>query len=203
MAGICLIRLTGIRPSLMPLPVGITSENAAHRIAVRWEQGGREVTGVYIPRRDTSSRMNALAGGRLFPGVHHHATFQVDEAGDRFEVRMTSRDGQADVAVSASVGDALPITSVFGSVDDASAFFESGSKGYSATSDSTRFDGLELRCRNWSVTPLDVHEVYSSFFSDTAVFPEGNATFDHALLMTGIAHEWRSMEDLCCAAAPA
>jgi hypothetical protein len=47
----------------------MSSENAAHRIAVDWDEAGYHGTGVYIPRRDTPSRFNALAGGRLFPGV--------------------------------------------------------------------------------------------------------------------------------------
>ena len=34
--GICLIRLGGIRPAGMPAALGVTSENAAHRIAVEW-----------------------------------------------------------------------------------------------------------------------------------------------------------------------
>ena len=42
-AGICLIRLEGIRPRLFPAWAGITSENAAHRIAVLWtESDGSE-----------------------------------------------------------------------------------------------------------------------------------------------------------------
>ena len=36
-AGICLIRLEHIRPKHAPEFVGISSENAAHRIAVLWE----------------------------------------------------------------------------------------------------------------------------------------------------------------------
>jgi hypothetical protein len=79
MAGVCLIRLKHIRPRWLPPFMGISSENAAHRIAVEWEQDGQLREGVFIPRRDTSSRLNALAGGRLFPGLHHHARFQVDE----------------------------------------------------------------------------------------------------------------------------
>jgi hypothetical protein len=35
-AGICLIRLEAIRPRLVPKFLGLASENAAHRIAVRW-----------------------------------------------------------------------------------------------------------------------------------------------------------------------
>src|SRR6201997_2099537 len=61
-AGICLIRLKHIRPRFLPAWLGLSSENAAHRIAVEWEQGGQTREGVFIPRRDTSSRLNALAG---------------------------------------------------------------------------------------------------------------------------------------------
>ncbi len=37
MGGICLIRLKAIRPRFVPIPWGICSENAAHRIAVEWD----------------------------------------------------------------------------------------------------------------------------------------------------------------------
>ena len=84
MAGICLIRLKHIRPRFLPAFVGISSENAAHRIAVQWESGGRTQEGVYVLRRDTSSRLNSAAGGRLFPGIHHHARFDVQEQDDRY-----------------------------------------------------------------------------------------------------------------------
>ena len=36
-AGMCLIRLEGIRPRRFPRALGLASENAAHRIAVVWE----------------------------------------------------------------------------------------------------------------------------------------------------------------------
>ena len=70
--GICLIRLEKIRAQGLPSFVGMSSENAAHRIAVVWDDDqGREQEGVYIPRRDTDSNFNRLAGGRLFPGEQH------------------------------------------------------------------------------------------------------------------------------------
>ena len=68
-AGICLIRLKHIRPKGFPAWLGISSENAAHRIAVEWDADGELRSGVFIPRRDTSSILNAMAGGRIFPGV--------------------------------------------------------------------------------------------------------------------------------------
>src|SRR5271168_187944 len=74
--GICLIRLEQIRPAGLPALVGMSSENAAHRIAVEWTgEAGKSCEGVFIPRRDTGSVVNQLAGGRIFPGEHHAATF--------------------------------------------------------------------------------------------------------------------------------
>jgi hypothetical protein len=189
-AGICLIRLKQIRPWFFPNFVGISSENAAHRIAVEWEQRGERRTGVFVPRRDTSSRFNTLAGGKLFPGVHHHARFQVDEQDDRFSVRMDSDDGKAHVAVQGQRGSALPATSFFGSIQEVSQFFSQGSLGYSAAAGHAEFEGLELRTLDWHIEPLAVEHVASSYFENEDLFPKGSVELDCALLMQGIRHEW-------------
>ena len=100
--GICLIRLKRVRPAFLPISWGIGSENAAHRIAVEWSENGETKHGVYIPRRDTNSRLNSWAGGTIFPGRHHHASFNVIENGEHYSVTMTS--GDAKVHVSGTVG---------------------------------------------------------------------------------------------------
>jgi hypothetical protein len=196
-AGVCLIRLTRIRPRYVPGLLGVSSENAAHRIAVEWEAGDATRTGVYIPRRDTSSRLNTLAGGRLFPGVHRRAHFRVAEHAGRYEVAMESHDGKARLCFDGCVASALPAGSVFGSIDEASAFFQRGSLGYSPKSKPGSFDGLELRTCDWHMEPLAVEHVDSSFFSDRNVFPDGSVRFDSAFLMRGIAHEWHAAKSLC------
>src|SRR5262245_54748433 len=63
-AGICLIGLRQVRPQLISGNFGLSSENAAHRIAVEWTDNGVTREGVYIPRRDTSSWLNTFMGGR-------------------------------------------------------------------------------------------------------------------------------------------
>lgn len=196
-AGICLIRLAHLRPRFLPSLIGVSSENAAHRIAVEWDQDGQLRTGVFIPRRDTSSWLNALAGGRLFPGVHHHARFNVKEDDRHFRVAMESHDGAARVVVGGEIATGLPRDSTFSSVDEASRFFESGSLGYSPSLSNGWFDGLELRSHNWRVEPLAINRIESSFFDDPAVFPAGSVTFDNALLMRNIHHEWHGRESLC------
>jgi Uncharacterized conserved protein (COG2071) len=197
MAGVCLIRLKAIRPRFLPSFLGISSENAAHRIAVEWDQYGETKEGVFIPRRDTSSRLNTLLGGRIFPGMHHHAAFQVHEQDDRYRVVLDSDDRYTHLLVDGHAAQALPRSSVFRSLKEASDFFEHGSLGYSVTAKPTHFDGLELRSFNWQVQPLAVDKVESSFFEDKALFPAGSVEFDCALLMRGIDHEWLGRGRLC------
>ena len=199
MVGICLIRLKNVRPSLLPSWLGISSENAAHRTAVEWDENGAIREGVYVRRRDTDSWLNSLAGGRLFPGIHHHAQFAVEETSDRNSVALRSDDGVTSMSVRGRRTDKLPASSVFRSLEEASSFFQAGSLGYSGTLDPSRFQGLELRCLNWQVEPLEVEEVRSSFFEDESLFPKGSIEFDCALLMRGIKHEWYGKSDLCCA----
>ena len=198
LVGICLIRLKQVRPSFLPEWCGISSENAAHRTAVEWDDKGVTREGVYVRRRDTNSWLNSVAGGRIFPGLHNHAAFTVKETSDHFEVALRSDDGETSMSVKGHRTDNLPATSMFQSLEEASAFYQAGSLGYSATTDATRFQGLELRCRNWSVEPLAVEEVRSSFFDDESLFPKGSIEFDCALLMRGIDHEWHGQSDLCC-----
>lgn len=69
-AGLCLIRLEGIRPALLPTPLGLNSENAAHRVAVVWDEDTQAREAVWIPRRDSNSLLAKLVGGRWFPGEH-------------------------------------------------------------------------------------------------------------------------------------
>lgn len=198
MVGICLIRLQDLRPKPLPSWLGVSSENAAHRTAVEWDENGVLREGVYVRRRDTSSRLNAWAGGWLFPGIHYHARFTVEESSDRYQIALRSDDGVTSMSVRANRASQLPASSAFQSIDEASAFFEAGALGYSATSDPARFQGLELRCLNWRAEPLAIEEVRSSFFEDDSNFPKNSIEFDCALLMRGISHEWHSKTDLCC-----
>jgi hypothetical protein len=198
-AGICLIRLKEIRPSSLPAVFGVSSENAAHRIAVEWDENGAVREGVYIPRRDTSSRFNVLFGGRVFPVVQHHAQFQITENDDYFRVIVDGDDGKTHLAVEAEIASALPATSVFRSLEMASDFFEKGAVGYSPSARSDTLHGVELRSFNWKIEPLAVKRVESSFFEDREIFPPGAAEFDCALLMRGIDHEWYARQPLCAA----
>ena len=190
-AGICLIRLEHIRPKFTPAFIGITSENAAHRIAVLWEENSETREGVFIPRRDTNSFINASVGGTLFPGEHHKADFTVEDA-DKIDFAMKSMDKTVSVELKGKISEKLPNNSIFSCLTEASNFFETGSLGYSVTGEAKHLDGIILQTKEWKVDALELDFVHSSYYADESTFRKGSIEFDHALIMQNIAHEWRS-----------
>lgn len=192
-AGICLIRLETIRPEGLPLPCGLSSENAAHRIAVTAPDGS---DAVFIPRRDSDSWLNQAAGGRLFPGRHHRARFEIEDDGNAVRLAMRSADGEVSLRVEGHQASALPPDSIFASLDDASRFFERGALGYSSTTKPGCYDGILLETKGWSVEPFAISNVASSYFDDTTRFPEGSVAFDHALVMRDLQHAWHPVSEL-------
>jgi hypothetical protein len=195
LAGICLIRLKNIRPFGLPAIFGVGSENAAHRIAVEWTEEGQTKEGVYIPRRDTNSWFNHWTGGRVFPGVHHLAKFEVKEEFDTYKLNIVSDDNNS-IFISAKRTKEFNSNSVFKTLEAASEFFKKGSVGFSPNK--TSYDGLELKTLEWHVDPLMVDDVKSSFFENEKFFPKGSVTFDNALLMRNIKHKWNNYEKCPC-----
>jgi hypothetical protein len=195
-AGVCLIRLGRLRPGGVPDWLGTRSENAAHRIAVEWDEPGGRQAGVYIPRRDTASAVNLLAGGRLFPGEHHRATFDVRETTEDLHVAFASADGTAQVTVDARVTQQFRGSALFDSLRDASDFFRQGSAGFSVGRDTHRLDGVRLDASRWIIEPLEVTAIRSSFFDDTRIFPRGTATLDCALLVRDIPATWAALQPM-------
>lgn len=192
--GVCLIRLEEIRPRGFPPFIGVASENAAHRIAVEWmDPKGTKKDGVFIPRRDTNSLLNRLAGGNLFPGLHRPARFDVVDDGHHIDFRMDSRDGSVSIRVTGEETVLWSENSCFPSLEAASPFFECGSQGYSFTGHQDRFDGMELHTLEWRVAPFAVSSLSSRFFEDPQRFPKGSVEFDHALIMRNILHEWHAL----------
>jgi hypothetical protein len=195
-AGICLIRLGDMRPLRFPRRMGLTSENAAHRVAVEWDTPTGTQTGVYIPRRDSNSWVNIALGGRIYPGEHHWARFQVEETDQHVRVAYTARDGSAQVDVSVHLSEQLNGSRLFADLAAASAFFEAGAVGYSATRRPQRFDGLKLKTFAWQIEPAVVDHAHSSFFEDLTRFPAGAAELDSALLMRSVPVVWEPLTTL-------
>lgn len=187
--GVCCLRLRNVRPRGVPAAFGIDSENAAHRFGVEWEDDdGERQAGVYVPRRDTSSRLVERFGSRTF-GRHGLADFEVTAGDGRYGVSMRGRRDDTRIRVSGTVSDDLPADSVFDAVPDAAGYHECGTRGYSPAPDGSRFDCLAVTMDDWPVCPLAVDEVEASFL-ERNLAPDDYA-FDNALLVTDVETELR------------
>jgi hypothetical protein len=189
--GVCLIRLGGLRPSGFPSAVGMTTENVAHRFAVEWNDDVGTHAGVFIPRRDTGSRITALAGDRLFPGLHHLARFAVREQGAGLRIGVVSRDRSVGLSVTAHESTSLA-GELFGTLEEAVAFFRRAPLGYSPSGTTERLVGVRLESERWEARPVTVEHVASSLFDDTSLFPQGSCTLDFGLVMRNLPARWRN-----------
>ena len=148
-SGICLLRLGAMRPTVfnrvgLPPRIGWGAENAAHRIAVEWDDSRGTHQGLYVPRRHSASWLAVAAGGRIFPGVHEHARFEGSENESRIRIALTSRNTtvSVDVAVTSTFASEL-----FPTLDAASAFFQAGSRS------AGRPRAMDLACRACNSPP--------------------------------------------------
>jgi hypothetical protein len=193
--GVCLIGMQQLRPKGLPAWAGMSSENMAHRIAIRYPASSGMRDGVFIWRRDTDQCLMSLLGGRLFPGVHQHAAFDIDDSADPLSISVRTSDGLADVRFSGSAA-AWDSASIFPAFDDAAEFFRRGDCGFSCSLREGKLDGMQLKTLRWQMTHLRAADVHAAFFQDTNRFPAHRAAFDCALLMRGIPHEWHELSDL-------
>lgn len=195
-AGICLIRLERLRPKGLPAAVGLASENMAHRIAIRYPTPTGTSDGVFIWRRDTDQALVSLLGGRLFPGVHGRAAFDVTEPAGSLAMDVRTEHGQADVALRVRAADTWRPTALFPTFDAVAEFFRRGDCGFSCSLREDRLEGMRLKTLVWKMDPLAVDDVRAAFYADTTRFPAGSAVLDGAVLMRGIPHEWHELADV-------
>ncbi|WP_078555884.1 DUF2071 domain-containing protein [Bacillus alkalicellulosilyticus] len=195
--GVCLIRLENIRPSVLSnLPLGVSSENAAHRVSVEWGVNGKNREGVYIFRRDTNALLNSLAGGRLFPGVNHYSNFNIHEVDDYISFQLNSKDREVEISLKGKDCENLPDTSVFTSFDDISTFFKNGADGYSPDRRKSCVQGMCLQTENWNMTPFLVEDLSLTYFQNKFGIPVDHMQFDSAVIMKNIDHKWEKISSI-------
>ena len=194
-AGICMIRLNHLRPTWFRPRIGWGGENGTHRIAVEWDEtdpDGSTVTrtGVYIPMRHSSSILPVIAGGRVFPGQHRRARFDVEETADHFRVGMAARNYRvrADVRLSERFSSGM----FADDLDAASTFFRKDAVGWSPARDGS-LEGLRLDTDAWQVHAATAVTVESSLFD---AMPPGAAELDCVLVMRDVPITWSTPRQL-------
>lgn len=189
--GVCFIALRGLRPAGVPTGLGFSSENVAHRFAVEWDEDDGHHVAVYVPRRDSGSRVISWSGGRVFPGSHGLARFEVQDTGADIHIEVVSRDGAVRLMVTAHTAKAMT-GELFSSIDDATSFFRTAPLGYAPASRPAGFDGVRLVTEHWDAEPASVSEMRSSVFDNKTMFPPGTCTLDSALIMRNLSVRWAS-----------
>lgn len=109
---------------------------------------------------------------------------------------MRSSDRRVNVEISGQAAAAMPPSSIFPSIREASHFFERGSLGYAPVQGGLSYEGVLAEPQEWAVHPLAVSHVRASLFDDEELFPSGKAEFDHALVMRDVEHVWRGAPEL-------
>ncbi len=176
-AGVCVLGLESIRPRWVRGRWGLRSENAAHRMAVEWDDEGERRRGVYIFERHSSAWFPVLFGGRVFPGVHRKARFRVDESADRYAVTMDA-EGES-LAADVEIGGEWK-SELFPTIEDASEFYRSGRVGLSRRRDGVSLEPVTLTSTAWTVEGAQLRSLRSSFFD---ALPAGAAVFDSVVVM--------------------
>ena len=189
--GICLIRVRGLRPAVVPARCAprLDFEYIVHRIAVEWDTSDGVSTGVYVLRRDTDCGL-LTAAGRLVPGTPRRAEVGIAEDGRRVDIAAQSRDGRMSVAFVGEEAGELPATSVFTGPDSASAFFRCDRVALADDRRHGAFAGIRMESELWHGTPMRCEYAQSSLFEDRAVFPAGSVVLDHALVVRDLPARW-------------
>lgn len=182
LAGMCMIRLGHLVLRGKPQWGGNHPEDAAHRIAMEWDEPTGTQTGVYIVRRDSNSLTNVLAGGCIYPGRHNRSRFVVAETPAEIRIFCRALDGSVEFDLHVRITETLEGSRLFRDVAEASAFF-----GQDATGDAGEGEGGEGgEGAAWTMRPATVLSARSSYFDDQKVFPRGSVEVDSALVMRPI-----------------
>lgn len=194
--GVCLIRLEQLRPKGLPKALGLSSENMAHRVAIRFKENGKNREGVFIWRRDTDQNLTALLGGRLFPGIHSKAGFEVEETPCSLSMKVKTQKGEGDLQLEVEDQKGWKPTRLFKTFKEACGFFQKGDCGFSCALEQGRLEGMRLKTLKWEMEPLRVKEVHSAFYEKMGTHSPGSIHLDCALRMRGIPHQWRELKDI-------
>jgi hypothetical protein len=105
-------------------------------------------------------------------------------------VQIRSPGSDPHVVFEGEDTEVFPQSSVFASLEEASAFFAKGAIGYSPARDNSHFQGMELRLLEWHISPLRITEAFVRLYEDGRTFPKGSVQLDSALVMRRLKHEW-------------
>jgi hypothetical protein len=181
--GCCMIEIASARPWPVPAAFGIEIRAAAHRISVESDSGDPTTLAVYVPARNTDSKMAVLAGGRAFPGVHLKSKIVVEAGPDRLSWSVTEESDRGDRL------DIAATSSLEGIPDEGSTIAEivlGTTLGLSPSRSRNRLEAVQMISDHQRATVVELSDLESQFINSfsTAIPAE-------SLLMTDVDVTWR------------
>jgi hypothetical protein len=157
--GCCLLELEAVRPAVVPAVLGWSLRAAAHRTSVEWDSPMGPVVGVYVEVRHTDSRLAAIVGGRLVPGVHHRVPFETTFDGHELTHRVGPSGSPRHMDVAVRLGTSVdddPLGALMSSTCvDATVGLSPGRSG--------GLDAIGMRLAHHRIEPVELERLGSPF----------------------------------------
>jgi hypothetical protein len=173
---LCYTRLGTLGSRFLPHR-GACSNHLAYRVLVERERRGALQPETWVARRETSSRLGAGLGERLFGKEHGRATFAIEEQDRTFTLCVSSGRGE-ELYLRAEPAPGSE-SRLFPGGREVQALLRASGDVHPADFLVPEADAIDAR-GELAPEPLIVHEIRSTFLDDPATFPEGTLEFDSA-----------------------
>ncbi|MEZ5976330.1 MAG: hypothetical protein R3F17_01825 [Planctomycetota bacterium] len=196
------MRIVGLRPRLMPRPLGLTMEIASHLIVAEWMDQGQLRNVLYVMRRDVQVRRLGRAAGLLLPGHPYPAKVRLDDEAHGLRFALASNDGHCQLDLDARVTDHWEHQDLFVGPPYLIRMLGNRSGGFLGFDEQGHGSLVELDAQPEHITPLSVGRAHSSLFTGAA-FPAGTSIPDAAVMQRDLICRWTSRGKVLRATDPA
>ena len=188
---IALVQTKELRPAGFPRWLGRNFFLSGYRIFCRFHAGEKRLRGLKILRSDTN-RWSMLLLGNLFTGYGYHKVGVSERRQETtLEVRVRSRDGQTDLALSATTDNpGLPPDTPFEDWREARKWCGPLPFTFSPRTDG-RIVVVQGARREWQPKPVEVQVQTLNFF-ESEPFVGHKPRLANAFLVEKVAYHWKA-----------
>lgn len=191
LAAVDTMGLQGLRPRMVPGPLGLSLGLCSHLIAAEWKDGQRYRDVLYVIRRDVDVHVLGRAGGLLLPGKSHGARIQSNEGLSDISIACHSLDGECQLDLAGHIGARWSSQALFASPAAMMEVLGNRSGGRVAYDEAGKGTLIELEAKPECAEPLTLDRAHSSLF-DGGLVPEGSAELEAGVLLRNLVCVWRS-----------
>jgi hypothetical protein len=191
-AAAALVDLEAMRPVGLPPVLGRPYVLVGYRIFCRYRTpSGRLLRGLHILRSEASNRSMVVAGNLLTHYGYHLADCAIQVENGRLDAQVRSRDGHADLSISADLeapGE-LPAGSPFATLAEARRFAGPLPFTFDFEPETGSIIVIEGVRKEWDPRPVSV-DVRTATFFDSPRFAGAAPVLANAFHVAGVEYAW-------------